>query len=71
MPSHDEQSPTVPEMEEAVFLDNYGTCRLNSECRCLRTGWLGRRCPEWSPLGITNWDDLVRDAMSQLRSSKR
>ncbi len=44
------------------LLDNYGECRRgNPHCGhhgCRKTGWRGRLCPHWSPLGATTWDEL-------------
>jgi hypothetical protein len=55
------------------LLDNYGECTRGADCYwgkdtrgkrngCLLTGWLGRKCPHWRPLGATTWDEL-RDSM--------
>ena len=52
---------------EDDFLDMYGECMStekatvnNPRCRCLKTGWLGRKCPNWKPLGARGPDDLLK-----------
>ena len=40
------------------LLDNYGDCKAG-RCVCLLTGqWIGRGCPNWTPLGVKTWDEL-------------
>jgi hypothetical protein len=51
------------------LLDNYGECDRNEGCYwgkdkfgnfngCLRTGWKGRACKHWRPLGATTLEQL-------------
>jgi len=51
------------------LLDNYGSCDRGADCYwgkdrqgrrngCLYTGWLGRACNHWHPLGATTLDEL-------------
>lgn len=44
------------------LLDNYGVCDLGADCYwrpgCLKTGWRGRACQFWKPLGATTWAEL-------------
>lgn len=51
------------------LLDNYGVCDREADCYhgkdksgrfngCLRTGWRGRECKHWHPLGATSLEEL-------------
>lgn len=44
------------------LLDNYGICDRGANCYwgngCLKTGWRGRLCPHWQPLGATSLEAL-------------
>jgi len=51
------------------LLDHYGTCVRGPDCYwgvdrhskfdgCLKTGWKGRGCPHWRPLGATTYAEL-------------
>ena len=53
------------------LLDNYGTCERGADCYwgknavgqfdgCLRTGWRGRECKHWQPLGATTYEELAQ-----------
>ncbi len=53
------------------LLDNYGECERGEDCYwgknafgrwdgCLRTGWKGRLCKYWKPLGATDYEGLKR-----------
>lgn len=52
------------------LLDNYGTCSRGADCYwghdtmgrydgCLKTGWIGRACPHWKPIGATTLEELA------------
>lgn len=52
------------------LLDNYGTCARETDCYwgkdergewngCHRTGWRGRQCKHWKPLGATSLEELA------------
>lgn len=45
---------------DGYLLDNYGICTRDADCQCLKPSrlWLGRGCPNWRPLGATNFDQL-------------
>lgn len=62
---------------EEYLLDHYGTCDRDADCYwgrnkvgaydgCLRTGWRGRACGHWHPLGVKSWAEL-RAYMEKLR----
>ncbi len=51
------------------LLDNYGECDRGANCYwgrdalgrfngCLKTGWRGRACNHWHPLGAQTLDEL-------------
>jgi hypothetical protein len=42
------------------ILDHYGTCQLGPMCVCIRPlqPWLGRGCYNWTPLGVTTYEQL-------------
>jgi hypothetical protein len=47
------------------FLDHYSTCDLGADCYwskfgCLRTGWRGRQCKHWHPLGVRSLEELMQ-----------
>ena len=55
------------------LLDNYGTCDRGADCYwgkdgrgrfdgCLRTGWRGRACEHWRPIGVIEDDRGLRPA---------
>ena len=53
---------------EDYFLDHYGKCNLDP-CLCIPSiknefprfggAWVGRKCPDWVPLGAKSHEDLV------------
>lgn len=66
----------VPQDEDQItfkeyLLDHYGHCDRTAECYsgidafgrfngCLKTGWKGRACKHWRPLGAETFDELRR-----------
>lgn len=38
--------------------DLYGTCSV-TPCSCLRVAWLGRMCPNWTPMGPKEQPELA------------
>lgn len=64
--------------ELAEYLDHwYGTCERGRDCYCLTverqikvgmpTGWHGKACPWWRPLGLRSWEDLKKHAIDIYR----
>ncbi len=53
------------------WLDNYGTCRLGVQCKCIRQqkDWPGRLCEHWVPLGVTSFESYRDRLLAQERSS--
>jgi hypothetical protein len=49
--------PDPNETAEYLF-DNYGHCRCDARCLCLRGTWKGLACPYWVPLGVRTYDEL-------------
>ena len=50
------------------YLNNhYGQCNRvasGDSCMCMTTGWLGVKCFDWSPFGVSNFDEL-KEAQSK------
>lgn len=51
------------------LLDTYGECARGADCYwgrnafgqfdgCLKTGWSGRSCKHWKPLGAQTYEEL-------------
>ena len=59
-----ESGPYNTDGEADYCFDHYGECKLGSGCRCLRQGWLGQKCPDWVPLGITTMQGLLEREQS-------
>lgn len=53
------------------FLDNYGSCVLQSKCSCLTNGWLGQQCPNWVPQGSESFTDLQQSTIDELNRRKQ
>jgi len=61
------RSDSMSETED-YFLDYYGKCNLDP-CLCIPSvknedgrfggAWVGRKCPDWVPLGAKNFDELM------------
>lgn len=57
---------------EGYLADRYGTCKLGSNCICLKAEcpWLGRGCLNWVPLGVKTWAELeavIKKAVTEQR----
>ncbi len=55
-------NPTAAEIED-YLADEYGRCAKGSAwCYhgggCLKTGWKGRGCPNWIPMGWKTFADI-------------
>jgi hypothetical protein len=38
--------------------ENFGSCKLQNNCTCLRQGWMGTNCPHWVPVQASNYEEL-------------
>lgn len=45
-------------MFEEYIQNNYGICKLEENCKCLKNVWLGKSCINWIPVKAKNWDEF-------------
>lgn len=57
-------------INEHYLLDNYGFCKLEAACTCLRNTWMGRVCLNWQPSGFLTLEDLKDNAEKILEGKK-
>lgn len=41
--------------------DTYGICAAD-KCKCLKSGWYGRECPNWTPIGLNSFEEMIAKA---------
>lgn len=41
--------------------DTYGKC-VSNKCTCLKEGWLGSDCPNWVPINLNSFEQMVEKA---------
>ena len=50
---------TADEPGPDYFLDRWGNCSV-TPCACMGREWIGRACPNWTPLGVTSHEELQK-----------